>query len=415
MNGIEFLKAIRQSEKGKNTYVIMFTGFGEMETAVEALRYGAYDYLFKPIEIKKLNEIINRITDLIENNIDNAENKNDSEIIKNKYSKLINGSFLELPDKDRIGIFSQAMERVVSIALKFHEERRLPILIEGESGTGKEIIASIIHHGIKKNQNPFISINCSAISGNLFESELFGYEGGTFTGAKEQGMMGKLELAENGSLFLDEIGDMPLEMQPKLLRVLQEKSFYKVGGLKTIKMNARIIAATNKKLNRLVEEGKFRQDLYYRLNPGTIYIPPLREQKEAILPLAQMFLNQFSEARNKKFKLISEKASKILLAHEWNGNIRELRNVIDRIILLYNEIEILPEHLNFLDLKDISVYEDNSFVLRQGSFILPEDGLDLRELDNEIAKMALEKFNGNRSKAAKFLGLSHSSLRSRLK
>ena len=306
------------------------------------------------------------------------------------------------------------MKDLVTTALKFHEDRSIPVLIEGESGTGKEIFMKLIHYGMAGDDSPLVSLNCSAISPNLFESELFGYEGGTFTGSKSRGMIGKLELAQTGTIFLDEIGDMPMDMQPKLLRVLQERCFYKVGGLKKIGLDVRIIAATNKNLMELIEKGIFRLDLYHRLNIGLFNLIPLREQTEAINPLAQMFLMEFAGQRNKQFRLINREASIVLEKYSWPGNIRELRNVIERIVLLYDEIEILPKHLNFLNIEGID-YDAGKSILTEDSFRLPDDNFSLDSIEIAIIQKALDKFHGNQTKAAQYLGISRGTLRNKLK
>ncbi|HEX7342673.1 MAG TPA: sigma-54 dependent transcriptional regulator, partial [bacterium] len=319
-----------------------------------------------------------------------------------------------LPGMGRVGIFSDAMKAAVTMTRRLHEDRTIPVLIEGETGTGKEVIAHLIHHGEQECAAPFISINCSAISPNLFESELFGYEGGAFTGARKSGIIGKLELAQGGTLFLDEIGDMPLDLQPKLLRALQEREIYRVGGLKKVPLDVRIIGATNRNLKSLVDEGRFRQDLYFRLHVGWVHVPPLREQKEAIIPLAQMFQNQYAAARKRRFRFISQEARARLIDYAWPGNIRELQNTLDRIVLLHDDIELRKEHLNFLT-QDASLnWEADRSEIKPGYIGLPPQGLDLAGLESEIVRKALQLFGGNKTKAAQYLGLTRSALRSRL-
>ena len=310
MNGLDLLKEIKNSDKSEKTEVILITGFAEVDSAVQALRNGAYDYLLKPVDIKLLTDLVNkRIKEIedesgkfVSNGFDSGKHNSGKKAPSINY--LNRGSYYELPDGSRVGFFSPYMKEIIAMAMKFHDDRTIPVLIEGESGTGKEVFTKIIHYGLKQmdSAEPLISLNCSAISRSLFESELFGYEGGTFTGAKDSGMLGKLEMAEGGTLFLDEIGDMPLEMQPKLLRVLQDKTFYRIGGQKIINLNVRFIGATNRRLEELVKEGKFRQDLYQRLKLGWLYLPPLREQKEYIPLYSQMFLTEIAEKRNKQFR-----------------------------------------------------------------------------------------------------------------
>lgn len=422
MNGLDVLKTIKKMPGGETTAVVLITGFAEIDTAVEALREGAYDYLYKPVDVNRMTEIIKKRMSEIKDNhheIDSRilKNENDSQITAyNAKKKLLdNGAYFTLPNDEKIGIFSNDMKEVFSMAMVFHEDRSIPVLIEGESGTGKEVIAKIVHYGDNPDiKRPLISINCSAISPSLFESELFGYEGHTFTGAKESGMAGKLELAHNGTIFLDEIGDMPLDMQPKLLRVLQDKLLYRVGGQKPIQLDIRVVAATNRGLDKLVAEGKFRQDLYHRLKIGWLSLPSLREQKGSIPAIAQMLLVETAQKRKKQFRFISKDAIKILTEYEWMGNIRELKNVIERIVLLYDEIELRPEHLAIIKIGTNSPEIPEGYVLKSGTFSLPDSPFNIKELEREIVQLALDKFAGNKSKTAQYLGLTLSALRSRL-
>lgn len=417
MSGIELLREYKKLAKPQKSKFVLFTGFATIDSALKALREGAYDYLLKPLDIRRVIEIIKEHS---ENPIV-SETKEDDRLKKAKKndinSILISGSYLNLPDLGRIGIFSTEMRENVAVALKFHENRTIPVLIQGESGTGKEIIAHLVHNGTGKSNEPFISINCSAISPSLFESELFGYEGGTFTGSKDKGMPGKLDLAEGGTIFLDEIGDLPIEMQPKLLRVLQEKAFYRVGGLKKIPIDVRILAATNKKLETMVNDGKFRKDLYYRLNSGWIFLPPLKEQREAIPLLAQLFLNEFSETRKRQFKFISPAAVQILQDYDWPGNIRELRNIVDRIALLYDEFELNETHLGFLRTakKSFAFVHSLKPIIRSGHFELPDEPMDMQMFELELIKLALEKFGNNKSRVAKYFNLSIATIRSKMR
>ncbi len=416
MNGLDLLKKIKSSPKGKKTKVILLTGFAQVETAIEAIRQGAFDYLVKPIDINRLGEIIKNISieeALGSSPFGNSPLKDDE--INNNGEQFPDFPYIDIVGfEHKIGIFSQTMKNIVTMSYKLHKDPDVPVLIEGDSGTGKEIIASLVHHGTKGSKLPYVTINCAAISTNLFETEFFGYEAGTFTGGSTDGKIGKLELANGGTILLDEIGEIPLEMQAKLLRVIQEKSFFRVGGTKETKINIRIIACTNKSLAQLVRKNKFRYDLFYRINSATITIPPLCEQKEAIAPLAQMFLVEFATKKKKKFRLIEKNAISILESHAWKGNIRELKNAIERIVLLYDEYELRANHLSFLEY-DIDSMIDNKPVLRLGSFVLPEEGLNLEDFENEIVEKALEKFAGNKTHTAKYLGLTLSSLRSRIK
>jgi two-component system response regulator AtoC len=328
-------------------------------------------------------------------------------------SKSFENGYENVAGIGRVMIVSAGMQTVVGLAKLLHGDRSVPVIIDGETGTGKEIIARMIHYGEKaQSPAPFITVNCSAITPTLFESELFGYEEGSFTDARKRGMKGKFELSQGGTLFLDEIGDLPLDMQPKLLRALEERKIYRIGGAKEIELDVRIICATNRDLEKMVQEGSFRRDLFFRLNIGRIHIPPLRERREAITPLALLFLDRFSREKSKAFKFIHKEAAKILQDHEWRGNVRELQNTIERVVLLYNDEEVRSEHLTFLTCGEAP--DPSASQIKPGHLILPPDHLDLKELEGEIVRKALRMFNGNKSRTAAYLGLSRSALRSRL-
>lgn len=400
MNGIELLKRIRQSPKGQNCPVVLMTAFADVPSAIDAVKFQATDYLIKPIDIANLNEILKKIF------ASEPEFQTNTEHTQFNFS----GTYIYLNKIGKIGIFSESFAEAVKAANLYQQDRSVNVLIEGESGTGKEIIAQLIH-GVDNTQ-PFISVNCSAIAANLFESELFGYVGGAFTGARSTGLAGKFELANGGTLFLDEIGEMPLELQPKLLRAIQEREIFRIGGQKPIKIDVRIVAATNRNLEELINQGKFRQDLYHRINVGYIKLKPLRMQKEAIIPLAKMFLDEFSRKRGRHFEKLSPSAIDLLLNYEWKGNVRELSNVIDRAVLHNDDIELTARHLSFLN-EDFT--NQSGFVLSPAAdFVLPDDHLNLEELEREIVRRALKKFNGNKTKTAEYLGLTRSALRSRL-
>jgi len=309
-------------------------------------------------------------------------------------------------------IFESAkMKEVYNLCMLYHKEKKTNVLIEGETGTGKEIIASLIHFGNGDGGvSPFIPLNCAAIPENLFESELFGFVKGAFTGA-DTDRPGKIELSGSGSLFLDEIGELPLYMQPKLLRVLQEREYYRVGGNIQLKTDARFIAATNRDLEQSIRDGGFRADLYYRLNTGYIKVPPLRERPEDIQRLTRLFINKTIIERNRKPIRISNNAMDLLSSYNWPGNVRELKHVIEKIVLMSDKDIIEPEDIDFYDNK--KMYLTPSDVL-SGSAQLPAEGLDLELMNRLIVKEVLNKFNGNKGKTAEYLGLSRSALRSRL-
>ncbi len=350
--GIELVREIKQLSGQHLPDVVLYTGHADLELAIGALRAGAYDYLTKPINLDELRVILQRVAEhqslLLEN--EQLTKKFDEVVAEatNDYRNEL-ARLQDLLEKqaglDNIGIFSDAMWQIVSQARRYHEDRSLPVLIQGETGVGKEIVAKIIHYGPEQSPLPFVAINCAALPPTLFESELFGYEPGAFTGGASRGARGKIDLARGGTLFLDEIGEIPVELQAKLLRVIEEGSYYRVGGLHKIEADVRIIAATNINLGERIEDGTFRKDLYYRLRVGSILVPPLRERPEDILPLARLFLTTFAKKRGKQFAELSPDADKILLAHQWLGNVRELKNCLEWITVMYDEPTLRPEHL----------------------------------------------------------------------
>jgi DNA-binding NtrC family response regulator len=420
MTGNQLLEKVKKDPFGKTTDFILITGYADINSAIQALRNGAYDYLQKPVDIEELSVIIERIEERqtlvkenkeLKNEFDKTLDKATNEI-KHKLS-YYQSVYAQVVGIGNVGIFSETMHSIMTVCEKLNKDRSIPVLIEGATGTGKEIIARKVHFGNDNSTLPFVSINCAAISPSLFESELFGYEEGAFTGAKRRGNIGKMEMAHQGTIFLDEIGEMPLDLQPKLLRAIQQQEIYRVGSSKKIKLDVRFICATNRNLLEQVQEGKFRADLYYRLNVAKIFIPPLSERKNEIVPLAQMFLLQHAEAKQKKFRMIHKEAAKILENYNWPGNVRELQNTIERVILLYDDIELKAKHLQFIE-NDLYYPVDGQSVLSPGKIILPDDPFDLDMLEKEIVQKALQKFNGNKSKTADYLKITRSALRSRM-
>jgi len=312
-----------------------------------------------------------------------------------QYKRIFN----DLVEGEKIGIFSDKMKGIIDLSKKLQHDRSIPVLIEGETGTGKEVIARLIHKDQNDELRPFITINCAAISPSLFESELFGYEKGAFTGARQDGSMGKLELAQNGTIFLDEIGDMPMDMQPKLLRAIQQKEIYRIGGKCKIKLNVRFICATNQTLKAKVDKNQFRSDLFYRINSGYIFIPALRERKTAIAPLSRMILTDLSKQKNKKFESIDREAIFLLETYPWPGNVRELKNTMERVCLLYDEKILKEEHLNFLNLSSYTISQ-NKLTIN-----LDKESFPLREMEFQIASKVHKKFEGNINKAARYLNI----------
>lgn len=414
MTGLELLDAISALEK--ETDIVLFTGHGDMDSAIAALRAGAYDYLLKPINIEDLATIIEKIACRralqIENNRLAELFGEDEETTTEETQQglvLLKKIAVQCMGLGPIGIFSKKMKEIFLQTQKYHYDRSIPVLIQGETGTGKEMVARATHFGDNQSNTPFIDLNCAAINPTLFESELFGYEAGSFTGGLAKGQKGKIDLALGGTLFLDEIGELPLELQSKLLRVIQEKEFYRVGGLKKIKTDIRIICATNVDLEKQVEEGRFRRDLYYRLKVGHILIPPLRQRQEDILPLALLFLQKFSQEKKKKFRGISTEAGRILLTYNWPGNIRELRNAIEWSVFMYDDLELLPKHLNILEEQECKEVEEEPFLQE-----LPPNGFDLEDYIDRIVLQVLEICKGNKTEAANYLGISRRSFCYRL-
>ena len=325
------------------------------------------------------------------------------------------GERLGLP---RLVFASGVMRNIHEQALRYHADRSIPVLIEGETGVGKEIIAKIIHYGKAGSSAPFVDLNCATLQPHLFETELFGYEPGAFTGALAKGQKGKVDLSNGGTLFLDEIGDMPLEMQGKLLRVLQERQFFRIGGLRKIKVDLRLICATNVELAEAVQHGRFRKDLYYRLNVGRISIPPLRERREDILPLAQSMISEFARARRKKFRGVSDSAARLMTGHSWPGNVRELRNVLEWVTFMYDDEEVRPSHLSQVIRQNLASPCDEpaaDLPLDRDKLSLPRDGLSLNKLVDQIIVAALRLHNGNKTDTARYLGMSRKSLYCHLK
>ncbi|PVX52150.1 DNA-binding NtrC family response regulator [Balneicella halophila] len=419
IGGLELLKNIKKLYP--QTEVILITGFAEIEDSITALRCGALDYLMKPISIEELGIIIQNLQE--RNNL-RSENRNLRASVRainddvTEAKKRIQGlqqKIQEVQFSENMAIFSTHMKKVVNLALEFHKSRDIPVLIEGETGTGKEMVARLVHSGKDGVTAPFIAVNCAAISSQLFESELFGYEKGAFTGANQTGNIGKLELAQGGTIFLDEISELPLDLQTKLLRVIQQREFFRVGGTSLIKLNVRFIFATNKRLQDLVTQNLFRADLFYRIDIGKIEIKPLRERKEEILPLTQYFLEIFSRKRNKNFKQIGQDARYIIENHEWKGNIRELQNAIERIVLLYDEEILEGWHLSHITTENVKMKKKLGSLIVPGQLLLPDTPFSIEDLEIEIVAKALERFDGNKSKTADYLNLTRSSLRSRIR
>ncbi len=415
MDGYELLKFIKDDGDLKDIQVVLYTGHGDLKRAVTAMKNGAYDYILKPIDINELVQIVDRVAEYLDLKNENLkltrefqkQVKEATADLKNELQE-VRKAFVQVVGTADIGIFSDSLKKVFETAGKLHQNPDIPVLIEGETGTGKELLAKYIHYGTGDIITPFIGVNCAAISSNLFESELFGYEAGAFTGGNPKGQKGKLELANDGTILLDEITEMPTEHQAKLLRVIQENEYYKVGGLKKLKTKARFICATNRDVKEQVRQGIFREDLYFRLNVGYIRIPPLRERKEEIVPLAQMFLKQLIDQKKTSLQAMSKNTEAKLTAYEWPGNVRELKNIIERIALFSDDKIMEPYHFE-------SIIHGNPFMGNDvprkisndtDNWELPENGINLNKYILDIVNKALARNKNNKTKTANYLGIS---------
>lgn len=383
LDGMEVLKRIKKINS--KLPVIMITAHGSAEAAVEAMKLGAVDYVSKPFDITELKLTIFKVL-----KIDKL----------NKEIQYLRESSSEKFD-DKIVGNSKKMQEIFAVIEKI-ADTNATVLIRGESGTGKEGIAAGIHKKSSRRDMPFIAVNCGAIPETLIESELFGYEKGAFTGAINR-KMGRFDRAQGSTLFLDEIGELSLPLQVKLLRVLQEKEFERVGGTEVIKSDVRIIAATNRDLETMVQNGQFREDLLYRLNVIPINLPPLRDRKEDIDSLVEFFLKKFRRETNKGTITIEKDAMDLLLAYDYPGNIRELENLIERMVILSNNGVINAAMIP----KDIV---KGAYASKNNEFILPEEGINLEELEVSLVRQALEREEGNQTKAARLLGMSRHAL-----
>ena len=378
-DGIEILKKVKESDV--NIPVIIITGFEEIQSSIDAIQLGAYDYLGKPLDIEKFKICVKRALDCKKLN-DRIVNIVSQEI--DEYRSAFN-FVSETPSMKHI------IKNVGHVALS-----RMNVLIQGETGTGKELIAKLIHYsGITKN-SPFVAINCSALTETILESELFGHVKGAFTNAYRD-KMGKFELAGDGTLFLDEVSEISPGIQVKLLRVLQEKEFEKVGGEETIHYNARVITATNKNLIELVQKGKFREDLYYRLKVFMIEIPPLRERKDAIPSLVTFLINKINRELHTKIRKVPFEVIEILMNYQWVGNIRELENTLYQSMIL-STTDVLEKE-NILLPGNIINYDSTG-----------RQGMSLAEVEREHIKLVLEKTKADKHQASKILGVSLATL-----
>lgn len=391
ISGMQVLEKVKEFDE--EIIVIMVTAHGGLETAVNAMRMGAHDYINKPFNLDEMSIVIKKA-------LETSDLRREVARLRSEHKKQ--------GPPEIIGC-GKHMQNILGMMEKIAKSDASTVLILGESGTGKELVAKWIHYSSARADKPFVAINCAAVPATLLESELFGHEKGAFTDAKST-KKGLFELADGGTVFLDEIGDMEMGMQAKLLRFLEDRTFRRIGGGKVFSVDVRIVSATNKELLKAIEEKTFRNDLYYRLQVIPIYLPPLRDRREDILPLASHFIAGFNNEFNKSVNGISKMAEKMLQDYHWPGNIRELKNVIERAIILGNEDTLLLEHL------PLEIIAKSSSTGTPGSnFKLPPEGVDIDEVERELIRQALEVSDWNQSKAAKKLNLGIDAFRYRMK
>ncbi len=396
MTGLELLEKIHVHERG--LMVIMITAYGMVETAVKAMKLGAYDYISKPFILEEISFVIKKALE----------------------ARSLRSQVKQLRQECRSRVDSiigdcEEIMKIKNLILQIAKSDTTTVLIQGESGTGKELVAQALHYSSARADEPFMAINCAALPVTLLESELMGYEKGAFTDAKSF-KKGLFELANGGTVFLDEIGDMHASMQAKLLRLLEEKTFKRIGGVKDIKVDVRVVSATNQELAKLMNEGGVRKDLFYRLQVVPINLPPLRERGHDILLLAQFFIDHFNRECHKNVLGISKDAEQILIGYSWPGNVRELRNVIERAMILEMEDEIMPEHLppEIIDSGHNDPAQSRVPLSLEG-FVIPEEGLSMEDVENALVRKALDMASGNQTKAAQLLRMPRDAFRRRMK
>jgi DNA-binding NtrC family response regulator len=392
VSGITVLEGIKEIDK--HSLVVMITAFGDVQTAVKTIKLGAYDFLEKPFNMDKLKILVGKALETASLRQEVSQFRMN---LKSKYGF------------DSVIGESAEMKRVFELISKIAQSDATTIFLTGESGTGKDLIAKVVHYQSSRVEKPFMEINCTALPENLVESELFGHERGAFTDAKAM-KKGLFELADGGTVFLDEIGDMMPGTQAKLLKVIENKSFKRIGGTKDIEVDVRIIAATNKNMTEGVKKGTFREDLYYRLKVIPVELPPLRDRDEDIVRLADYFIDTFNKEFKKNVKGLSKETKKCFTDYPWPGNVRELKNVIERAMILGSEDHVLPEHLP-LEMTSQEVMAQNV----QGiDMRIPPGGIDIEEVEKELIRQALDIVRGNQTKAARLLNLSRDTLRYRM-
>lgn len=400
-SGLDVLREIKREHP--EAIVIMITGNVQVDNTISALRGGAYDFIGKPINLEEL-----RVT--LRNAIETRQLRR--EVAQARKERAREFNFSQIVGE------SPAMKKMLGLAAKVAESEVSSVLLQGESGTGKDLVAKAIHYGSQRAEGPFVAVNCAALPATLIESELFGYEKGAFTDAKAR-KEGLFEQAEGGTLLLDEIGEIEISLQAKLLRVLEEGAFRRVGGLKDIPLDVRVLAASNRDLKTESEAGRFRLDLYYRLSIIQIDIPPLRERGDDVLLLSQHYIDTIgARLRRNKVNGLSPEVQKVFRNYDWPGNVRELRNVIERALILEDADKITTEYLPGGLLAPSRVAQAataGSNAEPMMRFVLPQEGISLDEAELSFVKQAIERSGGNQTRAAELLGISRDQLRYRLK
>lgn len=399
MHGLDVLAEIKHRDP--RVIALFMTAFGTTDLAVEAMRRGAYDFFNKPIVF---DEVRNRLEKAVQAQRLDSEVATLKAVVQRQY------------DTENVVAGSPAMREIMQLVDKIARSEAPTVMLTGESGTGKDLVARIIHDRSPRRNRPFITINCSALPETLLESELFGYEKGAFTDAK-QTKKGQFELAAGGTIYLDEIGEIPLGLQVKLLQVIENRVFRRVGGIKDTRVDSLIIAATNINLAGAVENGNFRRDLYYRLNLIPIELPPLRKRREDTASIAMFFIKRFNDEFHRKFEGMTEDVKGILADYDWPGNIRELRNVIERIVILENDTVIRAEHLpvEFRDLAGMASETSGEIPMQDLGIEIPPEGLSMEAVERELVVKALDRTGQNQTRAAKLLDITRDSLRYKMK
>ncbi len=397
MTGIQVLSELRK--RNVHIPVIIITAFGVVDDAVRSLKLGAYDFFEKPINFEKLENVIRNA---LETRRLRTEVARTHEIQRSEFSV------------DRIIGVSDHIREIREIIKKLASSEVSTLLIQGESGTGKDLVAHAIHYESSRRDCPFFAINCAAIPENLMESELFGHEKGAFTDARSQ-KRGIFELADGGSLFLDEVSEMTVGMQAKLLRVLEGQSFRRIGGIKNINVDVRVIVASNRNLEEAIRAAKFRQDLYFRLAIIPIYLQPLRDHKEDIPPLLQHFIRHYNQKFRKSIQGLTKEAQELLINYDWPGNIRELKNAIERIMILAEGNRIAAKYLPIRISEGVGVSVPRGEAGGSDAVRLPPGGASLYKIERELIQQALEQARGNKTAAAKLLHITRDTLRYKVK